>query len=89
MRSGRGGIIEKNNQLEGRKYMQKIEKMSGAEEPLSIIKVKNGYMVTKGKTMYETPYKELCVFNTFAAVVNHLAANFNESGRPRVEKRSR
>ena len=53
-------------------------KEKGNEEPLSIIKVKNGYMITKGKTMYETPYASLYVFNTFAAVVKHLATNFNE-----------
>lgn len=47
----------------------------GKEEALSINKCKNGYMITKGKSMYETPYTELFVFNTFGAVTKHLAKN--------------
>lgn len=56
-------------------------KEKGKEESLGIIKVKNGYMVTKGKTMYENPYGELYVFNTFAALVKYIGENFNDQSK--------
>lgn len=45
-------------------------------EALGIIKCKNGYMVTKGKTMYETPYDELMIFETFDKMMKHIKGHF-------------
>lgn len=57
-------------------------KPKGKEEALGIIKVKNGYMVTKGgDKFYNTGYTELNVFNAFDGVIKHLAENFNEKKR--------
>lgn len=50
----------------------------GQEKPLGVIKVKNGYMVTEGKTMYETPYHELMVFTSFASMTRYLSKKFND-----------
>lgn len=50
----------------------------GKEEPLGLIKIANGYMVTKGKSMYDTPYSDLFVFNTLKDVFEHYEKNFNE-----------
>jgi hypothetical protein len=46
--------------------------------PLGIIKVKNGYMITNGNSIYETPYAELIVLNSLEEVMNHFKEHFDD-----------